>query len=344
MHVELFRKTLRRLAENQPLSAEDMTACMESILAGEADVTLLAAWLTALHCKGESAAEITAAARVLRRHADHFQWDGPLLDTCGTCGDGLGSFNVSTVAAIVVAACGVTVAKHGNRAVSSRSGSADLLEGLGVQLEQDDAALTEQLRANHIAFLFAPKRHAAVRHASEARRALPFPTLFNLLGPLCHPAQVRHQLLGVFDPVYLMPLAETLRDLGSQRAWVVHGEGGIDELSPAGPSQIVELHEGHLTLMTLGPDDFGLPITALHSVQGGDVAMNVQLAKKLLSGEQEGPYHAVLLNAAAALCVADAKLSPKEAAARAAEAIASGAAARTLSAWVQDSTSLSQQG
>jgi anthranilate phosphoribosyltransferase len=288
--------------------------------------------------RGETAEQIAAAARVLRRRCTPLGVEGPLLDTCGTGGDGAGTFNVSTVAAVVVAACGVRVAKHGNRAVSSRSGSADLLEALGVRIDAAPEAVARHVREIGIGFLFAPAFHGALRHAAPVRRALGLRTFWNLLGPLANPAATSHQLLGVYDPARLTTMAEVLGALGATRAWVVHGEGGLDEVSPYGATEVAELSEGRVRARRVVPEDFGLTILPAGAIGGGDAAHNAALARDVLLGTR-GPYRdVVVLNAAAALCVARPETSPPYAARTATDAIDSGAARSLLARWAAEST------
>lgn len=332
-----MREALVEVMAGRPLSAAAMEAAMGEILRGEAPPSVLGAFAVALRMRGETPAEIAAAARVLRRESralDLSGLGGPLLDTCGTGGDGLGTFNISTVSAIVVAACGVRVAKHGNRAVSSQAGSADVLEALGVRLEVDDATLEGCVRDVGIGFLFAPAHHAALRHAAAVRRALGVRTFFNLLGPLANPAGATHQLLGIYDPSRVQAIAEVLAELGTTAAWVVHGEGGLDEIAPCGETRVAELVGGRVRLRTVTPEDFGLEPVPLESLAGGDASTNADIARRILDGEQVPGRTAVLLNAGAALCVAGVAEGPREAAARAAEAIDRGDARRTLERWI----------
>ncbi|MEO1268495.1 MAG: anthranilate phosphoribosyltransferase, partial [Myxococcota bacterium] len=249
-----LRSSLKKVIAGQPLTAAEAESAIEAIMFGDADPVAAGGLLTALATRGESVDEVTGAARAMRQAAQPF--DSPLakraVDTCGTGGDGSGTFNISTAAAFVVAAAGVPVIKHGNRAVSSRSGSADLLQALGATIDLPPAAMSEVLEASGMAFLFAPVYHPAMRHAVPIRRSLGVRTLFNLLGPICNPAAVAHQVIGVFDARWLA-LADVLRNLGSTRAMVVHGADGLDELSLTGVTFVTELHEGELTQTQLTP-------------------------------------------------------------------------------------------
>ncbi|MGB5681186.1 MAG: anthranilate phosphoribosyltransferase, partial [Polyangiales bacterium] len=237
------------------LSPRQVETAMDEILSGDATPAQIAAFVVGLRMKGESSDEIAAAARSLRRHGESIQPNvrGPLLDTCGTGGDGLHTFNISTASAIVAAACGVSVAKHGNRAVSSKAGSADVLEALGVRIDLPKEAVQRCIEDVGIGFLFAPRHHAAMRHAAPIRRELGIRTLFNLLGPLSNPASATHQVVGVFDPARVEQLASALGTLGLEAAWVVHGNGGLDEVSPSGPTRVAELRNGAVRTFELSP-------------------------------------------------------------------------------------------
>ena len=252
------------------------------------------------------------------------------IDTCGTGGDDLGTLNISTAAAIVTAACGVPVAKHGNRASSSRSGSADVLAALGVDLDAEMPLVERSLWDNKIAFLMAPRHHSAMRHVMNVRRELGIRTIFNLLGPLSNPAGTRRQLVGVFASEWVKPLAEVLLRLGAQFAWVVHGGDGLDELTISGPSEVAELKDGQIRTFTVTPEDAGLPRARIEDIQGGDAIANARALRALLHG-QPGPYRdIVLLNSAAALIVAGAVGDLPAGVVRAQDAIDSGAALATL--------------
>lgn len=310
---------------------------MDAVLAGEATSAQIAAFVVALRMKGESAEEIAAAARALRKHCEliHPNVDGPLLDTCGTGGDGLHTFNISTAAAVVAAACGIAVAKHGNRAVSSMAGSADVLEALGVRIDLAPQRVQQCIEQVGIGFLFAPSHHGAMRHVAPVRRELGIRTLFNLLGPLSNPASATHQLVGVYDPERAVPLALALRSLGLTAAWVVHGQDGLDEVSPSGSTTVAQLAGDAVTTFEVRPDDFGLPEAPIEALRGGDARRNAKVIRGVLLGD-EGPARvAVLINAAAALCVTGIASDRRSAAEQAAEAIDSGAAQAVLQRWVQ---------
>ncbi len=332
-----LKDAIRRAVERQHIDAETMEAAMETILAGEATDAEIAGLAVALRMKGETAQEIAAAVRATRRRSVRVRVEdrGPLLDTCGTGGDGLRTFNISTVAAIVVAACGVRVAKHGNRGMSSPTGSADVLEALGVPMDVDPETVARCIDEVGIGFMFAQRYHAALRHAAPVRRALGIRTLFNLLGPLSNPAPVTHQLVGVYDPARLRQLAEVLGLLGLTGAWVVHGEGGFDEVSPTGVTWVAALEHGRVVERTLTPADFELDPVPVAALVGGDGAENARIATRILEGEPGAPRTAVLINAAAALCITGEAPSPAAGAAMAASAIDEGRALATLARWVE---------
>ncbi|MCZ7684363.1 MAG: anthranilate phosphoribosyltransferase [Sandaracinaceae bacterium] len=332
----MIADAITRAVSGEPLEGALMEGAMEAILAGSASPAQIAALAVALRMKGETAEELGAAARVLRRRAVPLALERErLLDTCGTGGDGAGTFNISTVCAIVVAACGVPVAKHGNRAVSSRSGSADVLEALGVPLDPDPAAAARTLDRLGIAFLFAPAFHGALKHAAPVRRELGLRTFFNLLGPLANPAGATHQLLGVYDPARVRQIAEVLGALGVRGAWVVHGHGGLDEVSPSGPTRVAVLSGGLVAERTVEPADFGLDAVPLASIAGGDARENARIARAVLSGERGPARAAVVINAAAALCAAGETDDLHEARARAERAIDAGAALALLDRWIE---------
>lgn len=333
----MISTAIQALVSGRDLSADEVEAAMDAIFEGKGSATQIAAFVVALRMKGESALEIAAAALALRKHCQTIrpEVDGPLLDTCGTGGDGLHTFNISTAAALVAAASGVAVAKHGNRAVSSKAGSADVLEALGVRIDIPPARVKRCIEELGIGFLFAPSHHSAMRHAAPIRRELGIRTIFNLLGPLSNPASATHQVVGVYDPSRLEQLAQALGALGLTGAWVVHGAGGLDEVSPSGPTKIAQLAKGEVTMFELSPRDFGLPEVPIEALRGGDAARNAEIIRSVLQGDKGPARVAVLINAAAALSVAGLAADPLVAAERAAEAIDSGAAAATLERWAR---------
>jgi len=339
-----FAPVLEQLLAHEDLSAALTERAFGAILDGSWSEAQIAAFAVALRAKGESPSEIAAAARALRARAFaiHPQLPAgtPLLDTCGTGGDGASTLNVSTITALVVAASGVAVAKHGNRAVSSRAGSADLLEALGVRIVDESPAVAGRLTAAieqvGIAFLFAPRHHSALRHAAKVRRELGVRTIFNLLGPLANPAGATHQLLGVFDDRRRPTLAAVLAELGTVRAWVVHGEPtegaprGLDEVSPSGPTRVTELDRGTLRELVIVPADAGLAPTPLSALAGGDATDNARATEAILAGEPHPARSAVLLNAACALVVAGVEHDLVTARQRAERALDDGRARDTL--------------
>jgi anthranilate phosphoribosyltransferase len=309
-------------------------AALGEVLDAEATPAQTGALLAALAVRGETAGEIAAGARAMRSRMIPCHLSGPLVDVCGTGGDGAQTLNVSTAVAFVVAACGLRVAKHGNRAMSSRSGGADVLEALGAKLDLPDGAHASVMEKAGVAFLFAQAHHPALRHIAGVRRELGVRTLFNLLGPLANPAGAQRQLLGVFHPRFVEPVAQALAALGAAGAWVVHGAGGLDELSPEGPTSVIAVNGGGLRAFTVTPEDAGLAPAPLAGLRGGTAQDNAAALRALLDGAA-GPYRtAVLLNAAAALCVAEAAADLAAGARLAADAIDSGAARDRLARFV----------
>lgn len=319
--------------QNGSLDAASVERSFSAILDGCWNPYQIAAFLAALRVRGEDATVIGAAVRSMRALMVPVRTSGKVvLDTCGTGGDGSGTVNLSTAAAIVCAAEGITVAKHGNRAVSSQAGSADVLRALGIPTELSPEASSELLRRTQIAFLLAPIHHPAMRHVMPVRKELGVRTIFNCLGPLANPAGASHQLIGAFSDGLRSVLAETLKALGTERAWVVRGEDGLDEVSPYGRTRVTELSGGRLTEFTVTPDDFGLPTSAPGSAAGGDAEHNAKIIAQVLRGESHSASDAVVLNAAAALVVA-LELDPRQAAARARDSLESGRAAAKLQQW-----------
>jgi anthranilate phosphoribosyltransferase len=285
--------------------------------------------------KGETTAEITGCARAMRQRVVRIKTDGidPVLDTCGTGGDGKGTFNFSTLAAIVAAACGVAVAKHGNRAASSKCGSADLLERLGVRIELPPDRVEACLRENGIAYLHAPALHPAMKHAAPVRKELGFRTIFNILGPLTNPAFANVQTIGIFKPDLVPVFAEVLRSLGSRAAFTFHGAGGLDEPSLLGETAVAELRKGKIRRLRLKPSDAGLRKAKLSDLLGGTPEENVAIAQRVLKGEKGAHRDGVVFSAALALVVAGKAKTPRKGAARAASALDAGDALRKLETW-----------
>ncbi|MCB9762999.1 MAG: anthranilate phosphoribosyltransferase [Alphaproteobacteria bacterium] len=334
----MIREVLERLLAGEDLDAATVEAVMEQMLAGRLDPAAIAGFLIALRAKGETVTEIAAAARVMRRHAVGIPVPAgrALVDTCGTGGDASGTFNLSTAAALVAAAGGATVAKHGNRSVSSKAGSADVLEALGVKLDLPPARLGQVLETVGIAFLFAPAHHGATRHAVGPRRALGVRTIFNVLGPLTNPAGARRQVLGVYAEELVEPIGQVLVELGAEHALVVHGAGGLDELSISGPSWVAEVKGGEMEVWQLTPEDVGLERAPLDHLQGGDPERNAAILRAIFAGERSPRADAVALSAGAALYVAGVAGSITEGVAEAQELLARQQAARTLDALVAE--------
>ena len=326
----IMKPLLAQLAEGGALSEEQAEAAFRCILAGEASQGQIGAFLMGLRQRGETISDITAGARVLRDQLVAVPTAADVIDTCGTGGDGSGSYNISTAVAFVVAACGVPVAKHGNRALSSKSGSSQVLEALGVALDLTPEQIGQCLDTTRMGFMFAPHHHAAMRHVGAVRQEMGMRTIFNLLGPLANPARAKRQLLGVFDEKWVVPLAETLRNLGSIRAWVVHGSDGMDELTTAGPSQIAELKDGHIQTFTLDAQDYGLARARANELAGGTPEENAEAMRQLFAGAHGAYRDIVVLNSAAALVVADHAQDIAEGLQQADQALSSGAAATVL--------------
>jgi anthranilate phosphoribosyltransferase len=329
-NARMLADIVRHLVERKELSPGHMTEAVEEILSGGAQDVDIAAFLTALRLRGETASDLVAAVRVLRRYAVPFPTDGrKVVDTCGTGGDGLGTFNVSTATAFVVAGCGVPVVKHGNRSVSSRSGSADVLEALGVKVDVSPEVAKRCLDEAGMAFCFAPRYHPAVRHAARVRQRLGFRTLFNWLGPLANPAAAVSQVLGVGDAAMRPVVAEAALALGNLTAFIVHGSG-MDEVSLSGPTQVAYVHEGLMEEDEWNPEDFGLPRQRRDSHQVPDATASAQLLQSILNGETSPATDLVLANAAAVLKLYGKANSLKEGVEQGREALASGKAHRTL--------------
>jgi len=302
-----IRDQIIQLVRGNDLDQAQAAAAMDEIMTGSATPAQIAAFLTALHIKGETEAEIAGMAQVMRAKATHVIHDGPVLDTCGTGGDGSGTFNISTAAAFVAAGAGATVAKHGNRAMSSACGSADVLEGLGVNIELDADGVARCLTLAGIGFMFAPRFHPAMRFAGPVRREIGIRTAFNILGPLTNPARARYHVLGVADAHLAEKLAYALTRLDTIHTLVVHGHGGLDELVLSGPNMIFDVRNGQAPQRSeVSATDLGLTAAPNQALLGGDVAQNVALIRAIFDGTDSGPRRdTVLLNSAAALVAAD---------------------------------------
>jgi anthranilate phosphoribosyltransferase len=327
----VIRTAIARAMLRNDLPRELARASMEQILDGDATPAQIGALAIALRMKGETPEEIAAMAEAMRLRVPPIRTKrAPLLDTCGTGGDNAGTFNISTTSAIVVASCGVAVAKHGNRAVSSRAGSADVLESLGVGLDLTPESAARSLDVLGISFLFAPNYHAALRHAARPRRELGVRAVLDLLGPLTNPAGARRQLVGVFANRLVRRIAEVLRILGSERAWVVHGLDGLDELTVFGPSHVAELCDGEIREFEVDPAPLGLAHTDREGIAGGDATANAARIRAVLTGEKGAARDIVVLNAGAALVVAGVAGELAEGVTQAQAAIDSGRAAAKL--------------
>ena len=323
--------TLMALARGEELPQSELVSAFDTLLSGEAAPEHVGAFLMGLAVRGETSNELYAGAKVMREHARTVSIEGPLLDTCGTGGLPWTSLNTSTASAIVIAACGGRVAKHGNRSVPPKTGSADVLEALGVEIDITAETFRRSIDKAGVGFLFARSHHSAMRHVAPVRASLGIRTIFNLLGPLSNPANATHQILGVYDQRWLEPMADTLRKLGIEKAWLVHGLDGIDELSISGPSRVIEVSGGEMKEMTVTPTDAGLDTSPLGALEGGSVDQNSAAIRDLLEG-RHGPFRdVVILNAAAGLHILGLAETLTEGARQAQEAIDSGRALATLS-------------
>lgn len=337
----MIKEAIARVVDGHDLPETTMVAVMDQIMGGEATPAQIAAFITALRMKGETVEEITGAAKVMRAHATPIRVGGVLdldrddinidretiLDTCGTGGSGTRTFNISTTVAFVVAACGVKVAKHGNRSISSACGSADVLESLGVNLDVSPAVAEKCIAEIGVGFLFAPALHGAMKHAIGPRKEIGIRTIFNILGPLTNPARANRQVLGVFRQSLVGPMAQVLAKLGCQRGFVVHGSDGMDEVTLTGDTFVAEITPAGVREYVVRPENFGLSRCTLAALQGGDARCNARIVRGILTGEKGPRRDIVLLNAAFALTAADISLDIRQGLLLAAEAIDSG---RTL--------------
>jgi anthranilate phosphoribosyltransferase len=330
-----MQRILNQLAAGQSLSEADATTAFDHLMSGTASEGQIGAFLMGLRQRGETVEEITAAARVMRAKVLRVEAPPGAIDTCGTGGDAAGTYNISTAAALVIAACGVPVAKHGNRSASSSSGSSDVLAALGVKIDADPSLVRQSLWEANFGFMMAPRHHTAMRHVATVRAELGIRTLFNIIGPLANPAGARRQLMGVYAERLLQPLAEVLGRLGAERAWVVHGSDGLDELTTTGPSQVAEWHLGQVSCFAVTPEDAGLPRARPEDLKGADATHNAAALRRVLAGEAGAYRDIVLLNAGAALVVADHAATLTDGVAQAAQAIDSGKASAVLDQLVQ---------
>ena len=325
--------------QRRGLTEAETAGVMQEIMTGEAAPAQMAGFLVALRLKGETVDEVTGMARFMREHSLRVEVEGPLVDTCGTGGDGTGIFNVSTTAGFVVAGAGVRVAKHGNRAMSSACGSADVLEALGAKIDLAPEHVAECIRRTAFGFMFAQAFHPAMKHVGPVRRELGVRTVFNILGPLTNPAGAQAQVLGVARPELGPLMAGALGRLGAKHALVVHGHGGIDKLSLSGPTQVHELRDGKVTEFTITPENAGLARAPQEAVVGGTADENAAMVLGVLAGEPGPKRDIVLLNAAAAMVAADIAPDLADGTRRAAESIDSGAAKERLEAFIAASNS-----
>ena len=330
-----LKALLAKLAGGGTLSADEAEEAFSVLMSGDATPAQIGGLLMALRVRGETVEEITGAVRVMRSRALHVQAPEGAIDIVGTGGDGAGTFNISTGAAGGVAGCGVPVAKHGNRALSSKCGAADVLAALGVNLEADLSLIERAIQEAGIGFLMATRHHSAMRHVAGPRAELGLRTIFNLLGPLSNPANVSRQFTGAFARDWIEPMAQVLGNLGSERAWVVHGSDGLDELTTTGPSYVAELDRGHVRTFQVQPWDAGLPLCRSEDLKGGDAETNAAAMWAMLGGER-GPFrNAIVFNAGAALLIAGSAANLREGAEMAADAIDAGRAKGALERLVE---------
>ena len=330
----MIQNILKQLRSGASLSSSDATQAITDILDGKTTSAQTGAFLMSLSQRGETVDEIVSAAQILRSRATIIQAPETTIDCCGTGGDHSGSYNISTTVAFVIAACGIPVAKHGNRAASSQSGAADVLEALGLNLDLSPEKCEAGLKSFGFCFLMAPKFHGALKPLAALRKELGFRTIFNLLGPLANPANTRHQLSGVFDKAWVRPMAEALQKLGTKSALVVHGADGMDEITLTGITYCAQLKDNRITEFTLSPADFGLPTIKPEDIQGGDASINATALKALLNGQPSAYRDIVLANASATLVLCGKAADYRQGVALAANAIDTGAALKVLNDYI----------
>lgn len=335
--MDAFKPLIAKVASGLPLTRAEAEMAFGQILSGETTPAQNAGFLMALRVRGETVDEIFGAVKAMRGKMLAVPSVPGAIDVVGTGGDASGSWNVSTLAGLIVAACGVPVAKHGNRAASSKSGAADVLQALGVKIGLTPAEVSNCIAKAGFAFMVAPAHHPAMRHVGPVRTELGTRTIFNLLGPLSNPASVKRLLLGVFAKSWLEPIAETLRDLGTERAWVMHGSDGLDEITTTGPTAVVELRDGKLRRFEITPEEAGLPLADAEALKGGEPSQNASALRAVLAGEPNAYRDIALINAAAALVIADKAASLKEGVALGAAALDQGKVAALLEQVVQAS-------
>jgi anthranilate phosphoribosyltransferase len=345
----MIKDAIGTIVARRNLTEQEAADTMSEIMSGEATDAQIAAFITALRMKGETVEEITGCARIMRRFATPIRYTSSvdvdredinvdretIIDTCGTGGDGTCTFNVSTATAFVVAAGGLVVAKHGNRSVSSACGSADVLEALGVNVNVVPEKVEECLAKIGIGFLFAPSLHGAMKYAIGPRKQIGIRTIFNILGPLTNPANATSQVLGVYSAGLLEPMARVLKNLGTRRAWIVHGEDGLDEISVTAPTKVAELKGSAVTLFTITPEEFGFKRAGISDIRGGSARENAEIISGILNGQKGARRDIVVLNAAAGLYVGEKVRDMKEGVRAAEEAIDSGKAMERLQSLIQ---------
>jgi len=332
----VFQESLKKLISRVDLTEEETSGVMDALMSGELTEAQIGAFMAALATKGETFAELAGAARTMRRKAHRIQVSAPtVVDTCGTGGDGAHTFNISTTAAFVVAGCGVTVAKHGNRSVSSQCGSADVLEALGVRLDVDPEIVEEGIGRIGIGFLFAPLYHGAMKHAAKPRKEVGIRSIFNMLGPLTNPAGANSQVLGVYAPQLTEMFAQALKLLGARRAFVVHGHDGLDEITVCAPTRVTELNDGLIRTYELDPEMILGRTADPDDLRGGSAEDNARMLRAVLEGEKGPRRDVVVLNAAAALVAAGASEDFRQGVRKAEEAIDGGAAKAKLEALIR---------
>ena len=328
--MDSFKPIIAKVASGKSLTVDEARTAFDFLLSGETTPAQTGAFLMGLRVRGETVDEITGAVRAMRGRMVRVTAPDNAIDVVGTGGDNAGTFNISTLAALIIAATGVPVAKHGNRAASSKSGAADVLGALGVRIDLSAAQVETCLKAAGIGFMMAPMHHPSMRHVGPARTELGTRTIFNLLGPMSNPAGVKRQLVGVFSKDWLRPVAETLRDLGSDKVWVVHGADGLDEVSTTGPTHVIELKNGALTGFDILPEDAGLERSSIDRLKGGDAAFNADALRAVLAGARNSYRDIAVFNSAAALIVAGTVDDLKQGVGKAEAVLDNGAAASIL--------------
>lgn len=328
--MDAFKPIIAKVATGAGLTREEARTAFDCLLSGETTPSQTGAFLMALRVRGETVDEIVGAVSAMRARMVRVEAPADAIDVVGTGGDNAGTYNISTLASLIVAASGTPVAKHGNRAASSKSGAADVLGALGIRIDLGAAQIEACLAEARIGFMMAPMHHPAMRHVGPTRTELGTRTIFNLLGPMSNPAGVRRQIVGSFSKTWLIPIAETLRDLGSEAVWAVHGADGLDEVTTTGVTHVVQYRDGAISSFDITPEDAGLPRASLDALKGGDAQHNAAALRAVLAGERNAYRDIAVMNAAAALLVAGRATDLKAGAALAADALDSGRAAATL--------------